>query len=391
MRMLFIPYAVVISYQGDYLWQRNLGKYIDDIASLFNDSTILCKVAGADDPTYTRDGIPIYQYKMKSQARVINPFKNIVSHIGQLVSLIREVNLVYIFIPSYRGLLAAAISIIHKKQYAFYMGGPWESIRPNRLPLRIWKVAESALQLSFRWMMSRAMFTVTPSKALVELYGGEANKVYNTPSAVQWGSDEFFDRQDTCQGDTVEVLYLGAFRPQKGIEYLLKGFAQVLTQLPNLSLMMVGAGSLDYEESLHVLALELGLGDGIKFSGYVSNASQLRTIYRKADLLVIPSLSEGFPRVAYEAMSQGLPVIATRIDGITSVIGDRQVVYLVEPGSSESIAQAILSLIKDLPKRRRLITEGYKFALERMDSSAAARFFEQLLRNKEGINAKHGK
>ncbi len=391
MQALFVPYTITIHEGDQYLWQRNLGQYLDTLAALFDRAVILCKVAGADDPNYIRAGHPIYQYRMKSPVEVVPPSGRWDSQAGQLWSLIGRAGLVCAFIPSYRGLLAAMLARLRRRKYSIYMGGNWDAILPARMPRALSGLLISAFRMASRWIVARALFTLTPGKALAGLYGGEAHNVYLTPSAVQWGSEAFFDRQDTCQGNSVEVLYVGAFRPQKGIEDLLEGFAQAVRQQPDLHLTMIGAGPADYEGSLRARVQKLGLEGRARFASYISDPAELQACYRQADLLVIPTLSEGFPRVACEAMSQGLPVIATRIEGITSAIGDRPVTHWVEPGSPEGIAQAILSLANDPSSRRRLIREGYKFARGRMDISASARFFEKILRRALGENVKSGK
>jgi len=82
--------------------------------------------------------------------------------------------------------------------------------------------------------------------------------------------------------------------------------------------------------------------------------------YRAADVFVLPSLMEGFPRVLYEAMSQGVPVIATSVGGIPDIVKDRDNGLLVVPGSPDRLAEAIRTALVDDELRAKIVTNGYE-------------------------------
>jgi glycosyltransferase involved in cell wall biosynthesis len=85
--------------------------------------------------------------------------------------------------------------------------------------------------------------------------------------------------------------------------------------------------------------------------------------YLDHDLLLVPSLpGEGIPRVLLEAMAAGLPVITTRVAGIPSLITDTLNGLLIDAGTAEAIAAAVLTLRRDGDLRRRLIQGGYRTA-----------------------------
>jgi glycosyltransferase involved in cell wall biosynthesis len=117
----------------------------------------------------------------------------------------------------------------------------------------------------------------------------------------------------------------------------------------NIELTIAGDGP--EEQALRALAKDFSIGDRVRFLGYVAN-EDLRREYLEADLFVLPTLSEALGSVVLEAMSCGLPVIATDVGGIPEMIEDGVNGFLVPPGDAARLAQAISQLAAN-PLRRR--------------------------------------
>ena len=167
-------------------------------------------------------------------------------------------------------------------------------------------------------------------------------------------------REDSCKGESITVLYVGKLLFAKGVGILLKAFGQIVKK-DNLSkrlrLCVVGDG--EEHEAIVQLANDIGLHDSIDFRGYVDDPVQLGRAYREADILVIPSIeSEGMPRVLEEGLQHSLPVVATCVGGVPLAYTDCEDIMMVPPGSSEELARAIGTVIRDENVRRRLITRA---------------------------------
>lgn len=154
------------------------------------------------------------------------------------------------------------------------------------------------------------------------------------------------------------VAALGRLEPSKGIDVLLRAVAQVEGPVP-LSVVIIGDGSV--RRALEGLAAELGLGARVRFAGTVRTPE---LYLRAVDLFAIPSLSEGMPNCLLEALASGLPVIGTRIPGITDVLSEENGV-LVTPGSAEELAAALDILARDALRRKRLAERGRALAERR--------------------------
>ena len=130
------------------------------------------------------------------------------------------------------------------------------------------------------------------------------------------------------------------FRPRKGIEVLLRAMARLRAQDMPVRLRAVGDfETAEYQRQVVRLSEDLGLADAIDWIGFQRNVdSQLAQM----DLFVLPSLfGEGLPMVLLEAMSAGLPIVSTRVEGIPEAVRDGREGLLAEPGNANELAAAI--------------------------------------------------
>jgi glycosyltransferase involved in cell wall biosynthesis len=113
------------------------------------------------------------------------------------------------------------------------------------------------------------------------------------------------------------VLFLGRVTLQKGPDYFVEAARRVLDHEPRVTFVLAGAG--DLRGRLIERAAALGLGRHLLFAGFVDRA-QAAALYQRADVFVMPSVSEPFGIVALEAMERGVPVIASRQSGVSELV-----------------------------------------------------------------------
>ena len=141
--------------------------------------------------------------------------------------------------------------------------------------------------------------------------------------------------------DGFTVITVARLEKVKGIDYLIKSISNLKSQILNLRLLIIGDGS--ERKNLENLARELGLEAKVKFFGQI-DSEEIPEYLAMADCFVLPSLREGFGIAILEAMAAGVPVIASRVGGILDLIKDGKTGLLVESGSPEAIARAILRI-----------------------------------------------
>ena len=141
------------------------------------------------------------------------------------------------------------------------------------------------------------------------------------------------------RGAAAQLLFVGNLVSVKGIDLLLKACAGLKSQGLDFQLNIVGEGPL--QESLESLGKTLGISDRIRWRGSIPQI-QLPNWYRAADLLVLPSRSEGVPNVLLEASGCNTPWVATSVGGIPE-IAHLGINRIVPPDSVENLAAAILT------------------------------------------------
>jgi glycosyltransferase involved in cell wall biosynthesis len=134
------------------------------------------------------------------------------------------------------------------------------------------------------------------------------------------------------------------FRPRKGIEVLIEALAALRSRNVAVTLRAVGPFETpEYDREVKQLVERLGVGDAITWTGFTQDiAAELKQM----DLFVLPSLfGEGLPMVVLEAMAAGLPVVASRVEGVPEAIRHREDGLLVDPASVSQLALAVEEIV----------------------------------------------
>ena len=171
----------------------------------------------------------------------------------------------------------------------------------------------------------------------------------------------------------------------KGHCDLIEALALLRVQWPQLQCVCVGDGEL--KESLKALAADRGLSSMCRFVG---SRDDVMEFYAAADVVVLPSHSEGFPFVILEALAMGKPVIATSVNGVPEVIEHLKTGLLVKARDVAGLAGAIQSLLEHPDRARQLGNAGRavvqaRFTADRMVERTVAVFDEAL--RAEGFDA----
>src|SRR3954452_14777204 len=160
-------------------------------------------------------------------------------------------------------------------------------------------------------------------------------------------------------GDQPVVMTVGRLAPMKGHRYLLASTPDLVTRFPALALVIVGAGHL--RAQLAEQAAALGVADSVRLPGHRTDA---RLLLDAADVFVLPSLHEGMPLVALEAMEVGLPVVGTRVIGCEEIVVNGETGLLVPARNAPALGRALAALLADPVLRRRLGRAGRRRYLE---------------------------
>lgn len=192
-----------------------------------------------------------------------------------------------------------------------------------------------------------------------------------------------FRQQSGISPETLCLLNVGSNHPRKNIDTVLKAVDALKQRGVSVHLWKAGA---DFNEEQTTFIRNQNLENNISYLGKPDKASLIQ-FYNAADILIAPSLHEGFGITLLEAMACGTPVITANVSAMPEVVGDAGI--LVEPLDYQSMADAAINIQKDSTFRQQLIekalTRVKQFTWE-STSEQIAKIYEELLKNKQKNN-----
>jgi glycosyltransferase involved in cell wall biosynthesis len=178
------------------------------------------------------------------------------------------------------------------------------------------------------------------------------------------------------------LLYLSRLDPKKNLEGLLAAVALLTPEMPQLHLVVAGAGSPDYVNALKAQAQSLGITDRVEWPGHVEGDAKAAA-FADADLFVLPSYSENFGIAAAEALAAGLPCVLGEGVAIAKDVVEAQAGIAVGTDAT-SIAQGLRRIIADHEALPALSANAMRLARERYSIDAMGanlkRLYEEILK-----------
>ena len=148
------------------------------------------------------------------------------------------------------------------------------------------------------------------------------------------------------------VLFVGSAGKWKGLRDLVQAMGLARRTMPDIRLDVVGHYGLRQQADFQAEAARYGSEPWLSFLGF-QPAAELAAIHRRSALFVLPSLNDNSPNTLAEAMVSGMPVIATRVGGVPSMVEDDMTGLLVPPADPGRLASAIVRLLTNDEERRR--------------------------------------
>jgi teichuronic acid biosynthesis glycosyltransferase TuaC len=220
------------------------------------------------------------------------------------------------------------------------------------------------------WAVSNADRVIAVSDSLRNIvvgeYGVDGDKVTVIPNGVDVAKFAPMPRTKALERlglepETSRILYVGGIKRSKGIDYLLKAAKRLMETFHRpIEVLLIGEGG--YEQGAKLLPEELGIANAVTFVGKRPNP-EIPLWINACDLLVLPSLSEGFGVVLIEAMACGKPVVATRCGGPEDIVNP-DTGMLVPPGDEAALAEAL----------QQVLSNGHRFDPQKIRQHAVDKY-----------------
>lgn len=236
----------------------------------------------------------------------------------------------------------------------------------NRLVMRwVFENTKRVIVLTEKYKtLVSSEFKTNPEKIQV-IPNGVDDKIFN-PRNYQTKSS----RSEFSIFEENVILFIGRLVKEKGVDYLLKAMQVVKRHTNDVILVIVGTGQ--HESYLRSLCQKLDLYRNVRFMGKLSD-DDIPKILSSADLLVLPSLTEGLPTVLLEAMAMEKPTVATDAGGNPEVVLNEKTGFVVERRNVTKMADAIISILSDKKRARSMGQLGRKLIVDKYSWEIVAR------------------
>lgn len=353
------------------LWEAegSFARYVDSLAPYFD--KVILSVPVFDQPS-------AHGSRIRSTNVVLAPlpyfpgprqFYPMVPRVrARLRQWVARCDVIHLRVPSPAAIFAFRLAAAAGKPTFLLVVGDYAALLPH-LGYRGIKKALFGVYVAFeewalRYMTTRAL-TFANGAALKEKHEQQGARVIETKTTTLSASD-IATRSDTCAATPIKLLTVSRIDPRKGLRALPALVAALIRAGIDATSEIVGPpiGLLGESErqAVEKVAADAGVSDRVRFAGAVA-LDRLMSMYRDYDIFVLPTgPGEGIPRVLLEAMAAGLPIVSTRVSGISSLIRHEENGLLVDDGSPEHLCAAVRRLVASPPLRQTLIQGGYATA-----------------------------
>lgn len=354
------------------------GAYIDAIAERVGVVDLMVPVVTPQD-TRTYEALRAYSHRPSRRVNVVPipdhfdrkggfQLRATLARVGrQLAEISRamdDADLVMVFMPTYRAALATLLARRRRKKVLVYHGNWWARGVRSDFRWSGWRRAMLPIYIGGAWAMERltmlaANARLVTGSSMREAFQWLPGPTVQTPPIVQFDRERCRELKSRLPGGGPPViLHVGSMVPRKNIRTVIEALVHLRRRVPGARLVLAGGGQL--EEELREQA-ERKAGPGVcDFRGYVSEREEKAAMFAEADAMVLASFSEGFPRVIYEAMAAGVPVVASEIPEIRGGLPEGAVEF-INPDDAADVARG-LERVLEPDYARSLVETGHRVA-----------------------------
>ena len=227
-----------------------------------------------------------------------------------------------------------------------------------------------------RWLVSESERVITCSSfmrdevaAALGADEGRLDLVPNQIDLAPFATEPSSVRPELWPEDRPMVLFAGRLEYEKGVQTILEALPELERRVPGVGLVVAGDGT--YRQTLEARATSLGLDGRVRFLGF-ADETRLRSLYRSADLTIVPSLYEPFGLVTLEAMASGTPVLVADTGGLREIVEDGVSGLRFPPGDARALARSAARILREAGLSERLSREARSALAARGSWSVAA-------------------
>ena len=296
---------------------------------------------------------------------------------------IKKSDAVMVMHDDFLGLITLLQARKQKKPHLLFLGGNQvEVVRNKYTGLKRWGAIYLAhlFEKIDQYWMDHGLTVLVTGREMIERLLAPERYIYPYFTSLISDEDIIYRKPRDISSNSTNILYAGFLTENKGVHILLEAFARFREKYhtPDIKLHLAGDGY--FRPKLEEICQQLKITENVIFYGFIGDKEKLKQLFREADMFVLPSKSEGIPKVLLEAMAYGVPILTTNVGGIPDIIEDGVNGLLIPPGSPGGLVKGMAKILFDAKLRQKLIDGGYHFIKEHTKEKQAKEIIEYLHR-----------
>lgn len=271
---------------------------------------------------------------------------------SQMVKVIRKADVVGATVPSLMGNLTSHLAMLMRKPVFHFVRADKKAhlaaVHPHGFSHFFYQCASSGLEAYAKWAVGHGVPTFVVGGGLFKKYSPsvkpKSHLFISTPVLTAVFQPSPGDLRQKPRSDRPRLLYVGRLSKEKRVDDLLHG-VDILRRHHGIEPEVAIVGDGPERRDLEQLAAQLQL-ENVHFKGLVEYGPKLTAFYHWADIFVLPSIVESLGAVLAEAMACGVPVVATNVDGIPTIVNHKWNGLLVPPLSPKNLAESIAQIVQ---------------------------------------------
>ena len=348
MKILVVDNAAIHQISNRYCCNALTGRFLSDLKDFGYDVSVaqFVKFVNHSINEYDIEDSLIQVYFLKDYG---NKLLNYILGSLFLVFYMLKADFVYFFYPNSLK-YSIFLSMIFKVKYGLYIRG---------------MVGVDSCVSSYLYKRAKIIFTVSDYFTNMVNSIVKHNIAYTIRPMIPYSDLDVIWNRKYVPKDKYNILYFGRVTKDKGLFELVEAVEILKKRGYAFNVKIVGDG--DFSQALCELIYSKKLSDIIQIEGAVYDNEKKQEYYRNADIYVLPTYHEGFPRTLYEAMIFGTPIITTFVGGISSLMKDKENCVRIEPHSSESIVEGLSFAMDHYGKMGEMAINGSRLVSKIVD------------------------
>jgi len=320
-KILLIDNSSLTPKDDKFFCELRTGNFAKDLVDLGNEVTMYGQSVKKANTVHAFD-ILNHGIKVCNINRKKNKIINYIFLYIRTIPLILKSDFVYIFYPTAFKYISF-LCWIFRKPYGVYLRGQ------NDLD-----------SLSSKIIYKKAFLIFTVTNFFTNFVSKFNKKSYTIRPMISLNQNDIVRDRFYQNSNNYKVLFLARIAKDKGVEELLRAVSILQKKGCNFTLDLVGDG--EYLPEAIEIIKKLNIESIVNVRGTILDSNLIRQSYLEADIYILPTYHEGFPRTLYEAMIFGTPIITTFVGGIPGVMQNKYNCLEIEPKSVDSIVSSLL-------------------------------------------------